>query len=111
VCVSPKPGGNAERPGEREASWSAPALRRFGTGQPSQRSGVSAERRKLCGNSVGGFLPKAATLNPNSAGATGSIISFFRLLQIGNPQSAIRNRRAGSSVCNGSGTMLPQTTI
>ena len=25
------------------------------------RSGVSAERRKLCGNSDGGFLPKAAT--------------------------------------------------
>jgi hypothetical protein len=28
---SPKPGGNEERPGEREASWSAPALWRFGT--------------------------------------------------------------------------------
>jgi len=27
---SPKPNGNAERPGEREASWSAPALWRFG---------------------------------------------------------------------------------
>jgi hypothetical protein len=34
---SPKPGGNEERPAEREASWSAPALWRFGTGQlPSE---------------------------------------------------------------------------
>ncbi|MGB8370679.1 MAG: hypothetical protein WCF71_15440, partial [Verrucomicrobiia bacterium] len=32
----------------REASWSAPALWRFGTGQPSRRSGVSAERRIPC---------------------------------------------------------------
>jgi hypothetical protein len=30
-CRSPKPGGCSERPGEREASWSAPALWRFGT--------------------------------------------------------------------------------
>jgi len=30
---SPKPGGNEERPAEREASWSAPALWRFGTRQ------------------------------------------------------------------------------
>ena len=29
-CRSPKPGGNSERRGEREASWSAPALWRFG---------------------------------------------------------------------------------
>ena len=27
---SPKPGGSPERPGEREASWSAPVLWRFG---------------------------------------------------------------------------------
>ena len=30
---SPRPGGNSERPGEREAFWSAPALWRFGTRQ------------------------------------------------------------------------------
>jgi len=30
-------------------------------GETGGRSGVSAERRKLCGNSDGGFLPKAAT--------------------------------------------------
>jgi len=29
-CRSPKPGGNSERRGEREASWGAPALWRFG---------------------------------------------------------------------------------
>ena len=41
----------------------------------------------------------------------GSIISFFCLLQIVNRKSQILNQQAGSSVCNGSGTIPAQTTI
>ena len=77
-CRSPKPGGNSERAGEREASWSAPALWRFGTAQPSWRGGVLAERGKLGRNLDGGFLPNAAT--PKRTG---------RALR--NSQFAIRN--------------------
>ena len=56
---SPKPGGNEERPAEREASWSAPALWRFGTGQlPSEcrrGNGARGTRTRLGddGNQMG----------------------------------------------------------
>ena len=44
---SPKPGGNSERPGEREASWSAPALWRFGTRQCPMRTHSEFRRGNL----------------------------------------------------------------
>jgi hypothetical protein len=47
---SPKPGGNSERLGVREASWSAPALWRFG-------------RPELVGDDVRSLILK----NPQSA--------------------------------------------
>jgi hypothetical protein len=66
-CRSPKPGGNSERAGQREASWSAPALWRFGTGgQPSRRSGVSAERRKPCRELVWRLSAESRYAKPQS---------------------------------------------
>ncbi len=61
-------------------------------------SGVSAERRKLCGNSDGGFLPKAATPHFTVGDDVRSLI--LKNLQIRNCQSEIEMSLVTSTPTN-----------
>jgi hypothetical protein len=72
---SPRPGGNSERFGEREASWSAPVLWRFGRG--NERGNVigivSAKLNASAALAASGALPE----NVNYAVKSSFLLSFL----------------------------------
>ena len=82
------------------APTALPDPRPWHSGMVGSAFARSGFRQKAATEKCAALCRAAATLRPRAAGSS---VSIFK--------SAIRNRKAGSSVCNGPGTIPTQTTI